>query len=70
MAETRYWAKRGKRIAGPAPTRSGALALFRMQFSLADRHTQIMTGYGSDGPWFDIQWADYSPPRDIQSSED
>jgi hypothetical protein len=68
MAE--FWAKRTKRQVGPCATREEALRLFRETYPLtaAERRKRtglfsggigrILTGYGSDGPWFDMRWHD------------
>lgn len=59
-----FWAKRGKQLVGPFPTREDALREFRIKFPLYGKHplgrkqTDIMTGYGTFGPMFDIRWND------------
>jgi hypothetical protein len=59
--ERSYWAdckvgRKRERI-GPFSTREEAEIAAR---KVAKNHRTIMTGYGSDGPWFDIQWPEPS----------
>jgi hypothetical protein len=57
--ERSFWAHyrtgRYKRKVGPFATREEAV-----QAALADKpkHKTLMSGYGSDGGWFDIRWHD------------
>jgi hypothetical protein len=54
----KYWAKRRNQISGPHPTQEAALAAFRAAYPAPPtRKNEICTGYGSDGPWFDIRWS-------------
>lgn len=53
-----YWATRGKHQSGPHPTREAALAAFRAAYPARPcKATDICTGYGNGGPYFDIQWS-------------
>lgn len=56
----RYWAKYRQRETGPFDSRHAALAamrrLIREKGLPAPYRAEIMTGYGQDGAWFDIQW--------------
>lgn len=59
--ERQFWASRGKKQVGPYPTRDHAAAAFRRAFptpasQAGGRKTAIMTGYGTFGPSFDIEW--------------
>lgn len=61
----KYWAKRGKILVGPFSTRDEALAAFRERYPFdgpdymaRSKTKQILTGYGEDGPWFDLRWDD------------
>jgi hypothetical protein len=57
--ERQFWAHyrsgRYKRKIGPFATRAMAVGA-----ALVDKpkHKTLMTGYGSDGAWFDIKWHD------------
>jgi hypothetical protein len=61
--DIQYWAKRGKKLVGPFPTRNEALAAFREQYPFnkplylaTAKANEIMSGYGAFGPHFDMQW--------------
>lgn len=65
--ELKFWAKAGKSIIGPFETRESALAsMYDRQadkrplpdYLARARKNQIMTGYGSTGPYSDLQWHD------------
>ena len=65
MSERQFWAQRGKSKVGPRASREEALAAFRKAFyfrgtdaAAQSKRWAIMTGYGSDGPWFDMRWHD------------
>lgn len=58
-----YWAKRGKAIVGPFPTRSDALAAFYAahpfkgpDYMARAKVNEVLTGYGTTGPSFDMRW--------------
>lgn len=57
--QKQYWAQRGRQKSGPHESREAAVAAFRAAFpdKKGKPHArQIMTGYGTFGPYFDIQW--------------
>lgn len=57
--EKRFWSKLGTQQHGPFPTMQEALDAMRDSLApsrKAKPRERIMTGYGADGPWFDIQW--------------
>jgi hypothetical protein len=60
-----YWAVRGRQRSGPHPTRDAAVVAFCMQHVTREGASRaaasIMTGYGTFGPSFDIQWRDPIP---------
>jgi hypothetical protein len=64
-----YWAKRGKAIVGPFPTRSEALAAFyaahpfnKPLYLAMNKANEVLTGYGTTGPNFDMRW---HPAREL-----
>jgi hypothetical protein len=63
MSDKQFWAKRGKAVIGPCATREQALQAFNSAhpvkgpaYLLTSRKNDVMTGYGTFGPHFDIQW--------------
>lgn len=61
--EKKFWAKRGRQLVGPCPSREAALREFRERFPLSPRKaigrdSKILAGYGEFGPSFDMQWHD------------
>jgi hypothetical protein len=59
--ERQYWAARGRKVSGPHPTREAAIEAHRAAYPFnGPAHAskgKIMTGYGTFGPSFDIQWS-------------
>lgn len=67
--QTQYWAKRGKKQVGPFATRDAALDAFRTAYPFTKalylataKANEILTGYGTFGPQFDMRW---HPARDV-----
>lgn len=55
MCERQWWARCGGLVQGPYNTREqAAAALFRIKSMTNIK--RVMTGYGTFGPDFDIQW--------------
>lgn len=53
MCDRQWWAQKGVIKVGPCISREiAALRLFKQ----LPKIKEAMTGYGSEGPWFDIQW--------------
>lgn len=52
----RYWAKvnGNSKLFGPYDTREAAEAAAFAGFAIPAK--EVMSGYGSEGPWFDIRW--------------
>lgn len=60
-----YFATRGRNIVGPFDSRQEALDAFRnayphkgADYLAKAKSAQILTGYGADGPYFDMRWHD------------
>jgi hypothetical protein len=58
-----YWAKRGKKQVGPFSSRCKALAAFyaanpfnKPLYLATAKANEVMTGYGAEGPFFDMRW--------------
>lgn len=59
MADTtqvKWWAKAGKKVSGPWASRAEALREFKVENPKVTRG-EVLSGYGSDGPWFSMQWS-------------
>jgi hypothetical protein len=61
--QPQFWAKRGKTIVGPFPSRDEALAAFyaanpfkKPLYLATAKANEVLTGYGSTGPNFDMRW--------------
>jgi hypothetical protein len=59
----KFWAKRGRTIAGPHETRDLAVAEFIAAnpwrgpaYAASSPRNKIMSGYGEFGPSFDLRW--------------
>ena len=68
IMEKQFWAIRGKQKSGPHPSREAAADAFRAAYpvparKVGSKKTQIMTGYGTFGPSFDIRWVSSKPGR-------
>lgn len=65
-----FWAKRGRKIVGPFPTREDALRAFAAAYpfkgKLAGKADAIMSGFGMGGPYSDLRW---TSPLEIPASE-
>ena len=62
--ERKFWAKLGKRVAGPHASVAEAVAAFRAAHPVqrpSERGQLILTGYGEYGPHFDMQWERREP---------
>ena len=61
----RYWAQRDNHIVGPHASREEAAAAF---FAAHPDEPEVMTGYGTYGGHFDIQWV--KRPTDVDPDND
>lgn len=69
--EKQFWAKRGKLIVGPFSTRGEAMQAFDKAYPFkgpfymrSAMANQVLTGYGTNGPSFDMQWSAQGQPSD------
>lgn len=64
MSDRQWWAQKGYIKAGPHVSRErAAQALFTQLPKLKD----AMTGYGTFGPYFDIQWIEREKNNDAKT---
>jgi hypothetical protein len=56
--ERQYWAKCGRKVSGPHASREEALKAFIEEHGAKQRWRSVLTGYGTFGPQFDMQWDD------------
>jgi hypothetical protein len=71
-AASQYWAKQGRKQTGPHKSHEEALEHFRKEHPTKDkgRKSDIMTGYGSDGPFNDLRWHNCSDKAAFEPTDE